>query len=35
MVHLNNKCEITIVNRTPELTVDVQCATDMCSVRLR
>ena len=22
MVHLNNTCEITIVKRTPELTVD-------------
>jgi len=25
MVHLNNTCEITIVKRTPELTVDGKC----------
>ena len=25
MVHLNNTCEITIVIRTPELTVDGKC----------
>jgi len=25
MVHLNNTCEITIVKRRPELTVDGKC----------
>ena len=25
MVHLNNTCELTIVKRTPELTVDGKC----------
>ena len=32
MVYLNNTCEITIVIRTPELTVDCKCLSVNVSV---